>query len=248
MKENMKKELEVNEYGNVDCRNGVPTGYVLSYHSKRLLKKHGIKYYDALVDIQHAFGNTYKPVLEKIISLEDNDILTAVLSAEAELEREKLKKYITKKKKIAEAIYSINKEAKKKRDLQNKWADRIFSNVYNDDVFDEDEYEYIFNPHRSNSVFHFHLHEAKTDKENLYSLKERALKKLIQETNSSPVGYHTFADTDRDMYVIEGFCFHLNERKSNNSLGSIENFIEADRKRSTPPAKAEKILNLYLEN
>lgn len=147
----------------------------------------------------------------------------------AEKKLDELKKSITPNK-IAECIYSVNKEAKRQRDIQRRIAESIY------------EYE-----ERNDSLAHSQLHKAKSQKEYLYFLKEKALRKLIEETKTVSIGYHEFPDMDMDMYEIEGFQFHLNECLSEVSLGEIEDEISADRKRSIPPKKAISILEFYIK-
>ena len=131
---------------------------------------------------------------------------------------------------VADCLYSINKEAKRKRDIQRKCVSRAYG------------YE---RSKRYPSV-HYHLHKAKDEKEDLYDLKDKALHKAIALWNLEPVGYHRFPDMERDMYALDGYEFHLNEHESDNYLGEIDESIDAKRKRSVPPAKAVILLQRFV--
>lgn len=132
---------------------------------------------------------------------------------------------------MAKALYSINKEAKRQRDIQ----ERIAFNIYDDES-------------TCNMIApQVKLHDAKRRKQELYLLKEKVLQKVIHELDLTPKGYHEFSDRDRDLYIWCGFSFHVNEKKSEECLGEIDEYIPAKRERSTPPKKAEQLLLRFLK-
>lgn len=130
---------------------------------------------------------------------------------------------------IAECIYSVNKEAKRKRDIQEDCIDR----AYRHGGF----YEAV----------HYRLHRAKHEKASLYDLKERALEKAVRIWGLKPEGYHIFPDQPRDMYVIAGYSFHANKQTAENCIGMIGEEIPAERKRCIPPAKAILVLQRFIK-
>ena len=118
-------KLKLTSYGNVDCRDGVPRGYVVTNINRRILNKHDIKIYEALLSIDCVYGSTYKPVIGKLISKSDEKRVLKLMTKQKTKVGKSLTELLTSKK-IAEAIYSINKEAKKYRDRQTKYANELF--------------------------------------------------------------------------------------------------------------------------
>jgi len=148
---------------------------------------------------------------------------------------ENIRQLLAKPEKIAEAIYSLNKEAKRQRDIQNKAADAIWG----DEITEYDT--------QMKSLKHHRLHRAKNNKAWLYSIKNDALQKLIAEHDLKPVGYHEFPDVDRLLYEFRGFTFHIEgEIEGIENLGDIDEWIDSNRKRSMPPRKAKLLLRFYL--
>ena len=129
---------------------------------------------------------------------------------------------------LAECLYSINKEAKRQRDMQNGQADRIWGP---DDL------------NVPKGLAHYNLHARKSQKEFLYSLKDKALRIIIANNpDIVPLGYHVFPNATEnqkmDYYEIGGFGFHIDENKSENCLGEIDTLITAEKSRSIPYRKA----------
>lgn len=112
---------------------------------------------------------------------------------------------------IAEALYVLNKEAKKQRDIQQEVGSKIY---------DEGQ--------RTGHNFKA-LNDALQNKEYLYNKKEEFLRKIINAYGFEPVGYHIINDLKQDMYTFGGYNFHTLKNISNNFLGHIEDIIPADK-------------------
>lgn len=224
-----KYKLETNEYGNVV---GIPEGWIQSKLTISQLKKAGIPHYKACIDFDK-YRSNYYPIIKNIIPKDFKEKEQNYLNNKTREKEEKNKKLIKEKytlEILGECLYSINKEAKKQRDIQN--------NAVND-IYGSGE-RYLVAPHHI-------LHTAKDKKKILYDLKEIVIEKIIKEHKIKSVGYHEFKDCNRDMYIIGEFEFHINENNSKNCLGSIDNLIESERKRSIPPKKAMVILLDYIK-
>lgn len=127
---------------------------------------------------------------------------------------------------IAEALYIINKSAKKSRDTKQKsYYTKAFSSC----------------------------HAAKTRAQNLYYIKDEAIKKLIEEEKINYMGMHRQVDND-DMYFklyeMEGFTFHIptNEYVESELLdGVLPEKIDAEPKKKTKLnyTQAVKLLEHY---
>ena len=222
--------LFLNAYGNVDAYNGLPKGWHETSLTVTQLKKLEIPHYKACVGFNESYSH-YNPILRNIIpddfTDKENDF-TKMQKKKKNEEDERIQKLELTKKLIAECLYSINKEAKRKRDIQSYARDAAYG----------------FGA-KYPSV-HYNLHLARNEKEALYHLKDIALRKAIQKWGLPPDGYHEFGDMNRDMYTIESFSFHINEQKSEVCLGKIEDEIAAERKRSIRPERAVKILNRFI--
>jgi len=115
-----------------------------------------------------------------------------------------------RQKTLLDALYNLNKIAKKYRDKQQDIALGLYG-----DEFTE--------PWLYGSRYHDQLHEYKDAKEMTYEAKDKYLRKFIQENNLKPKGYHTFGDgRKRDYYEIDGYGFHIDENKSTKNLGHID--------------------------
>lgn len=223
MYNNEKYVLSVNVYGNV---RGVPNGWHETDLTVTQLKKLEIPTYKSCIGFS---GKYYKPIIVNIIHDDFSELEESYideLEKKNEEKNNKINQLKLTEKVVAKALYSINKEAKRQRDLQEKIAFKIY---------DDECPCYMVAPHTK-------LHAAKNRKEELYLLKEQVLQKVIQELALSPEGYHEFSDRDRDLYLWCGFSFHINEKKSEKCLGDIDEYIPAKRERSTPPNKAEQLL------
>jgi hypothetical protein len=215
--ENLKNKINMSNY-NTPCIFGdTKTKNLCEKINRETLKIHPLFQEDGRWE-RSRFGSRFV-----VDSRYCHDQIWQLVSRELEklvkAENEKLKKLIEKPAKIAEAIYSINKEAKRQRD--------IGFHAYCDDRYSQ-------------------ATRSKYKKNSLYELKDKAIQKISQN-RLTPVGFHEFPDRNRDYYEIEGFGFHVNAQSSWNNLGTI-NRITADRKRSMPPEKAEKILKLFINN
>lgn len=118
------------------------------------------------------------------------------------LNEEKLSTYILERLKIAEAIYTINKEAKRQRDIHVELSSRIYGNRHEEDSYsdyrEEDDYEEDegyghwfmrsrrYRPRCGTPLQHYHLHNAKNEKKALYRLKDNAIAKLQEKFNIQP--------------------------------------------------------------
>lgn len=116
---------------------------------------------------------------------------------------------------VSDAIYNLNKEAKKLRDKRFEIGESIYG---------ENAYRYG----KQNS--HEAMARMKEDLEDIYYLKDKYLKKIIDEIGEKPKGFHSFDDgIDRDYYEIGGHGFHINENISKNNLGEIEGAITSQK-------------------
>lgn len=227
-------KLEINKYGNVDAFNVFPDGWHKTTLTVTQIKKLKIPYYKACIDFIHPlFGSHVKPNIVNIIPDDFTEQEENYIKELKEKENQKLEKINSMeltKELIAKCLYSINKEAKRKRDIQSDSIDRAF--------------------HYSRGTYpaaHYQLHKAKWEKFELYDLKEKTLDIAIELWNLKPDGYHEFPDMNRDMYTLEGYTFHVNENQSDICLGKITNEIDAKRKRGIPPKKAVLILKRFIK-
>jgi hypothetical protein len=230
-------KLDTNSFGNVS---GIPVGWykIGDGRTANKIRKSNpeIPVYEACVGFNRS-GKRFSPILVRIshkdFEQEINEILNAKERKAEERQKkeaEAIKKALESRKKITEAVYSINKEAKRQRDIQA----RIASSIY-----DEGE-------RYGDDLAHHQLHEAKERKQYLYRLKNTAIEKMVLDWGIAPIGYHEFTTGDcLDYYEIEGYGFHNGSCTSTVNLGSIEDEIEADRKRSIPPNKAIKIIQAW---
>lgn len=133
---------------------------------------------------------------------------------------------------LAEALYIINKSAKKSRDTKN------------------DAY------YRRN---HQVCHSAKTRAANLYAIKDAVLSKLIADGKAQYIGVNvqvsTFSRTYLKLYAYGGFTFHLpcreeDVKQSEILADRIEGIIsaEADKTTSINYTQAVQVLNDYLKS
>lgn len=112
---------------------------------------------------------------------------------------------------LAEALYVINKSAKKSRDTKNR--------------------AYYYSKHGA-------CHGAKTRMIKLYHLKDAALQKLIDEGRAAFIGIHRQVFNERNqylaMYGIAGFTFHTpySGKIPEILLGDIDGKISAERTRN----------------
>lgn len=121
---------------------------------------------------------------------------------------------------LAEALYNLNKEAKKIRDKRTELKENLF---WDEDYYD---YDYEFRPHynrtqRANA--HEKLQELYDEMDSLYVDKDKYIKKIIDKFGIKPKWYHEFDSWDlMDYYEFWGRWFHMKENKSKNNLWAIE--------------------------
>jgi len=140
------------------------------------------------------------------------------------------------KEKVLNALYSVNKRAKEIRDNQAKFAKTMFRNEDTDRYFTG-----------SSSLGHSILKRQKTRGNRLYQLKDEVIRKMAEIEGIKPKGYHLMGDENKyDLWEIGGYRFHTPNATSTNPLGEITGMIDATRKRSIPPRRAELILKEYL--
>jgi hypothetical protein len=158
-----------------------------------------------------------------VISRSVNEIVYTAALEHIQMEKEntqnKLRKHLNNPHKIAEAIYTINKECKRMRD--------IASEAYYDSR-------------------HSAAGAASYQKNSLYAIKSEALNCLIEREELTSVGYHTFQDgKKRDLYVFGDFSFHVDSCQSSNDLGELNN-ISSDKLRSMSLDNAKILLDMYI--
>ena len=196
------------------------------------IKKNKIPHYKACIGFDDSRYRV-KPIVVNIIPNDFSDREQKYLDElkeKAEKELEKINSIELTQKIVAECLYSINKEAKRKRDIQHNSIDRAYHSF-------RKEYP----------AAHYQLHRAKNEKFKLYDLKDEALHLAIDLWNLQPVGYHEFPDANRDMYSLEGYDFHINENISDHCLGKITEEIGAERKRGISPKKAVMLLKRFVK-
>lgn len=133
-----------------------------------------------------------------------------------------------KKKATAIALYNLNKIAKTNRDKAEKAYNKCYE-TYEGEGEDGGPCNYSHNI--GNGTDHRALHSAKDIKNTAYYWKDKFLSKMSEIWDIQPIGFHEFADADRDYYELCDFGFHSNENNSEKNLGKIENYIEAKRKK-----------------
>jgi hypothetical protein len=187
---------------------------------KKIGKEKGLRY----SDIFHE--QTRKIILDgsRYLSRSVNEIVYTEamerMAIEKEKTQKKLQKHLNNPHKIAEAIYTINKECKRMRD--------IASNAYF-------RYQYA------------KAGEASYKKTRLYMIKSEALNLLIIRENLTSLGYHTFRDgKERDLYVFGKYSFHTDYFQSKKDLGKINNNISNKKLRSMSLDRAKILLEMYI--
>ena len=240
----MKKDyiLKTNAYGNVTAYTDdgnvlLPANWVKSQLTVTQLRKLEIPTYKACIGFEEKYSrgkNYYSPILVNIIHEDFSDKENQYLKALEEKENNHKAKIVSKISvdKVAEALYVINKEAKKYRDKQNEHADNAYS---------------YYNHYLPKKTLHYLLHQSKDKKEQLYALKNATLSKLINETSSEPIGYHRFTHNCMDCYKIGGYTFHINEHTSDNYLGTIDSLIPSKKNKSMSAKDATILLQYYLD-
>jgi hypothetical protein len=221
MKNNYK--LKVNEYGNIKYK---PEGWIYvsdipDLRNISVTRYKNIPSYKVLQGFENTFGDYYKPSFKVIIHKDHvNDLknIASIKKIKTQKKNSKLKNSVSDLHKVIQAIYSINKEAKRQRDIQeNITKSRNGQDAYRTDKFVK-----------------YQIQKAKAQKNFLYDLKSKCLSKLINISDSKPIGYHTFRDGKMNYYKILGFGFHVKNDKNvtYKSLGVIENKISSVRKTS----------------
>jgi hypothetical protein len=252
------KDLLLNRYGNVQ---GIPSGFITTSLTKTQLKKLEVPTVKCCTGFVNSYGRHYAPVLENLVSKKDYRKIKKYLETETlewAAKRNKDNEFFESNKSnisvIGEALYSINKEAKRQRDKQNQIASEIYSDIGNENEY-ESVYEYQYEKqnsfNRATSQQHDSLHRAKNRKEELYGLKETIIYRLVEKFGIKPLGYHTFPDgRSRDYYTIGGYSFHMHKfgfYSTLKNLGEINEEITSIRQRCMPPAKAEEFLKKFLK-
>lgn len=120
---------------------------------------------------------------------------------------------------IADALYNLNKEAKKIRDQRTKLKWKI----YGDDEWYAARYS---DWQRQNA--HEKLQDLFDEMEWLYNLKDATIEKMIQKFDLKPKGYHEFSNgSQMDYYEFGGRGFHVDRNISTNSLWKISEQISS---------------------
>lgn len=236
----MEKEynLKTNKYGNLTIK---PDGWVYVNEIPELAnisvgKYKNVPSYKVLQGFENTYSKYYKPYFKTIIHEDHINVLkdkAKIKQEKIQMKNSKLNDYAFDLPKIAEAIYSINKEAKRQRDIQYDIANSYWG---------KDAY-------RRDKLVHYQLHSAKDTKENLYDLKNKCLTKLVKALNVKPVGHHIFPKSCMDYYEIYGFGFHaeIEENVSDICLGEIDNLISSERERCINPKDAKALLEKFLK-
>lgn len=141
------------------------------------------------------------------------------------------------------ALYIINKEAKKYRDMQEWRWNKI--EEYKDLIYFERKYslkKYL-------DWLYDSLNYYKSKKENLYDIKDKAVNKIINDFKLKPIWYHSFNDWyKRDYFEVWGFWFHINANNSTNNLWHIEEIMDKEKMIKLSFKSALQIIEDYLNN
>ena len=145
-----------------------------------------------------------------------------------------------KDEKVVEALYVINKEAKKLRDKKLNQIDKIYW----------EEWSQYYVPRFILNKMHEKLQNLKFDIELIYSLKWEVIDALVEKNILKLEGYHTFDDWEkRDYYTFGTFGFHDNNNISSTDLWSISWIIESEKEFSKMSfKKASEILHFFLNS
>lgn len=168
---------------------------------KNFCTKNNIKYI-----VEQEF-NGYGYVITDRYVVGDEDIKKVndfILSLE---EKEKIRrsKIIKKNKgnldKLLLAIYTVNKEAKRQRDIKLNLADSIWG---------------VDRKHKT-KLLHYHLHNAKSDAEYYYSIKNIGIEKLIKLSVTDKIKVQIVNGVEMYCINVNGFSFHFDKKLINNS-------------------------------
>ena len=140
-----------------------------------------------------------------------------------ELTFEKYRKQYTEKPEetIAEALYNLNKEAKKIRDKRELQKDKLFS---------YEEWVWARYSEWQKEQAHEKLEDMYLDMSNIYKNKDKYLRKVIEKFWIEPKWYHEFSNGDKmDYYEFWGRWFHIKENKSEKYLWDIDEQISSEK-------------------
>jgi len=195
------------------------------------------------INVQKKWNGYGFDIYGRFISELDWEKISKIIIEENEKEKEKIILLLKNPDKIAESIYSINKEAKRQRDIKDSKVSCLYGDNYGDNISLTGKY-----------LAHHQLHKAKYKQSALYELKNSALSKFIKENKLIPLGFHSIKFQNRNVYGIlynyKSFSFHyLSEDKPEEipEFGGLKKIISSERQKSIPPKKAKILLELYLE-
>lgn len=233
MKLSKKYILKLNKYGHVQ---NIPCGWVeMPTNYTRKFENMGVPIYTAVVGFKES-GWFSTAIKVKITHRDFLDVVHEICDKARSTESEYVDKALRSHKRIAAALYSINKEADKYRDQQRLAADAIYDNEMDNRYSDLPEH-----------VKHRKHHAAKIKKEALYGLKDRALRKILDEWSVRSSGYHVMADGNKiECIEIEGYSFHTVSNTSDVNLGDITGKTAIDGHRGMSPYKAKKVIEAFL--
>ena len=140
-----------------------------------------------------------------------------------ELTFEKYRKQYTEKPEetIAEALYNLNKEAKKIMDKRELQKDKLFS---------YEEWVWARYSEWQKEQAHEKLEDMYLDMSNIYKNKDKYLRKVIEKFWIEPKWYHEFSNGDKmDYYEFWGRWFHIKENKSEKYLWDIDEQISSEK-------------------
>jgi len=215
--------LELNSYGNVDCRNGIPAGYVKVYANAKTLDKLKIKYYTALIEFEEYRKRRFRAITTKIITKYSEKKLKKYLEEKRKQEEEKKERVIKKAYSdfslVLLALYTINKEAKRQRNIKYNIADDIYQHG------------------RKDKLAHYQVGRAKQEQEYLYLLKERAIEFLLQNKRFDKIEAHEVFGEKMACLYADSFSFHFNYEVLKKfdieaeTTGEITSWISSEKKR-----------------
>lgn len=253
-----------NQYGQVDCRYGVPDGFDIVPEkflkikkNKEYIKENGVEVLDGFFGF-YKINGFYKPDIRKITEKKHINILEKNYKnfIDEKLKKEKSKKEKIKKELkeneinlVAQALYVINKKAKKIRNQNLSISERWFFNEIEDEEEDDEFLERFPEQYEIPKIVLYTLRKNKEKKERIYRLKEEVLDKIIQKYQVKPLGYHRFEDKKRLYYEFGGFGFHSDVDFNENifdDLGSIDDLISSDKKIKMSEKRALEILENFL--
>ena len=209
-----------NKYGNVDIRDGIPDGYVHLDIPRvgAIAKRLGIPHAKAMTGFD--LWGKYPEFSGIVIAAHDEPAIFAVLS-----QRENKRKKSLEKTSVYDALFSLNRRAKRCRDMAQTYYRR---------------------------GMHGLAGTMKQEKENIYSIKGQALHYMLEEGLLSGGKYHKFSGGNfAEILSGNGYTFHrpADEPDDMPVDALMIDSIEAKPKKAKEPSLdvAREVIDKYLD-